>query len=79
MAISPEAWNAARARVLTRNADAAAGAAAAFRERVSLFPGHADELERRAAELDRYAAQCRAAATDPSLPNPEYAGTGKEG
>jgi hypothetical protein len=67
-------WTAARTRVLTRSAIQATADAQRMRDRIPAFPDHADELERTAAGLDDYAARCRAAAEDPSLPNPEYAG-----
>lgn len=64
MAITAEMWFRARSRTLTRLAWEAEFAAARTRERVELFPDHADELERIAAGLDEYVARCRAAAAD---------------
>jgi hypothetical protein len=81
VAISVEAWNAARSRVLTRQADKAERDAEYQRQRAGRVPGGADPAEwaavhhRIAAGLDRYAAECRAAAADPSLPTPTYAGS----
>lgn len=67
-------WNRARTRVLTRYARQAAEDAQRLRDRIPAFPEHAADLEGNAAALDDYAARCRAAANDPSLPTPEYAG-----
>lgn len=75
MAITAEMWNGARTRVLTRYAEQAADRAEMMRARRVLFPDGADEVERIAAGLDEYAARCRAAASDPSLPTPAYAGS----
>lgn len=78
MTITPEVWFAARSRVLTRDAEAAASTAEQYRQRAASFPDDAADLDRLADGLDRYAAECRAAAADPALPNPTYAGTHPE-
>lgn len=65
-------WNAARARVLERLAGDAEVAACRQRGRAIGFPAEADWILADAAALDEYAAACRAAAADPSLPTPEY-------
>jgi hypothetical protein len=75
VSITTETWFAARSRVLARNAEAAAGVAKDYRAKVGTFPGDAAELLRLADKLDRYAAECRAAAGDPSLPTPTYEST----
>lgn len=81
MAISVEEWNAARSRVLLRQADQSERDAEYQRQRALRVPDSADpekwaEVHHRiAAGLDRYAVACQAAANDPSLPIPEYAGS----
>lgn len=67
-------WNRARVRVLTRYARQATDEAARLRQRIGSFPEYTEELEANAAALDAYAARCREAADDPTVPTPEYAG-----
>lgn len=80
--ITAEMWTAARARVLTRQAEEAERSAGWQRQRAGRAPDGTDAAQwaavhhRTADGLDRYAAACRAAAADPSLPNPTYAGSG---
>lgn len=75
-----DVWLAARTRVLRRQAEQAAQNAAGQRQRADHPPDCADPArwaeshQQLAAELERYAADCLAAAEDPSLPTPEYAG-----
>ncbi len=65
-------WNAAKSRVLNRLAADAEVAATLQRERAPHFPDWADDITADADRLNLYAAECRAAAADPSLPTPEY-------
>jgi hypothetical protein len=65
-----KAFNASRTHVLNRYADQAEEEAARLRQRVTAFPEHAAEMVGRAEACDRYAADCRAAAADASLPTP---------
>ncbi|MCW6003825.1 hypothetical protein K1W54_04410 [Micromonospora sp. CPCC 205371] len=67
-------WNRARTRVLNRYARQATEDAAHLRARIDSFPEHTADLEGNAAALDDYAARCREAADDPTLPTPEYVG-----
>ncbi|RKR92725.1 hypothetical protein BDK92_7203 [Micromonospora pisi] len=60
----------ARTRVLTQLAKAAADGAAEMRRRGRLIPDPVPGLEADAEALDRYAAECRAAAADDTLPTP---------
>jgi hypothetical protein len=64
------AFTASRARVLTRHAEQAEEEAARLRQRVAAFPEHAAEMVGRADACDRFAADCRAAAADVTLPTP---------
>jgi hypothetical protein len=64
------AFNASRTHVLNRYANQAEEEAARLRQRVTAFPEHAAELVGRAEACDRFAAECRAAAADVTLPTP---------
>jgi hypothetical protein len=68
-------WLNTRHRVLTRLAQQATEDAQRMRAQIPAFPEHADELEQVAAGLDDYATRCTAAAADPTLPTPAYAGS----
>jgi hypothetical protein len=64
------AFTASRARVLTHHAEQAEEEAGRLRTRVTAFPEYAAELLGRADACDRFAAECRAAAADATLPTP---------
>lgn len=59
-----------RTRVLTEHADKAEQSARHIRERMPRFPDHTAELDADAKACDEYAAACRAAAADHTLPVP---------
>ncbi len=63
-------WRAARTRVLAERAAQASAHARRLRKRVRQFPDQAAALEGDAEACERYAAECRAAVADPSLPAP---------
>lgn len=68
-------WIDMRARVLTRYAARADATARRARRRAKQLPQFAETMEEFAVGLERYAAQCRTAAADPTLPLPDYAGS----
>ncbi len=70
MGITAEAWLKTRARVVDRYADKAIYVAATMRARQPLFPGREQAMDDYADRMDRYAAECRAVAEDPTLPLP---------
>lgn len=59
-----------RSQVLTRYAGMAEDSARLMRDQKTRFPDRADGLEALAVACDVYAAECRAAAADHTLPTP---------